>query len=112
MNRILAIKKKILKIIMNKLEMIQFTIKVIKEDGVLGLYNGMTSSIFGSVVQYSIYFSLLKLSTYLFQYLRIGTEGITKNILLSLISAIFTAILTNPIWVVNARMANKHKICI
>ena len=69
----------------------------------------MTSSIFGSVAQYSIFFCCSKLWNYLFDFLNIKLEGLKKAIALNLISAICSALFTNPIWVVNARMAKKGK---
>ncbi len=93
----------------NKIEIIKFTIKLIKKYGFFSLYDGMTSSVFGSVLQNAIYFCSSKFWSYLLDHLDIKMGNLSRSMLINLISATCTAIITNPIWVVNARMAKKHK---
>jgi hypothetical protein len=82
--------------------------KIIKKNGFLSLYNGMTSSIIGSVVQYAVYFCSSKFWGNVIDHLKLKPGNITRSIIVNLISAICTALITNPIWVINARMANSE----
>ena len=93
----------------NKIEIIKYTIKLIQQDGFLSLYDGMTSSIFGSMVQYAIYFCASKFWSYTLDHMNSKLGGLGKTMLINLVAATCTAIVTNPIWVVNARMAKKRK---
>jgi hypothetical protein len=93
----------------DKIEIIKYTMKLIQQHGILGLYDGMTSSIVGSVVQYAIYFCASKFWSYSLDYMDIKISGIGRTMLINLVAATCTAIVTNPIWVVNARMARKGK---
>jgi hypothetical protein len=93
----------------DKIEIIKYTIKLIQEDGFLSLYDGMTSSIFGSMVQYAIYFCASKFWSYTLDHMNSKLGGLGKTMLINLVAATCTAIVTNPIWVVNARMARKSK---
>ena len=95
--------------ISQKFEIIKFTLSLINEHGVLSLYDGMTSSIVGSVVQYAIYFCSSKFFGYALESAGWSMGHLTKTMLINLVSATCTAIVTNPIWVVNARMARKNK---
>jgi hypothetical protein len=90
-----------------KLEIVQFTKDLINKNGFLSLYNGMTSSIVGSVVQYAIYFCSSKFFGYTFDHLGVELGNLSRTMLINLISATCTALITNPIWVVNVRMAKR-----
>lgn len=100
---------RIIKYLSDKLEILKFTFNLIKQDGFSSLYNGVTSSIFGAVVQYAMYFCSSKFWSYVLDHLGIKIKGIARSMLINLIAAICTAIVTNPIWVLNARMAKKKK---
>ncbi len=82
---------------------------LIKNDGIISLYDGMTSSIIGAVVQYAMYFCSSKFWSYTLDYLNIKIEGVCRIMIINFIAAICTAIVTNPIYVLNARMAKKNK---
>ncbi len=92
---------------LEKLEIVKFTMDLINQHGFLSLYDGMTSSILGSVVQYAVYFCSSKYFGYAFEYTGISMGNLSRTMIINLISAICTAIVTNPIWVVNAQMAKK-----
>lgn len=91
-----------------KIEIIKYTLKLIQQEGILSLYDGMTSSILGSVVQYAVYFCASKFCSYSFDHMEIKISGIGRSMLINLLAATCTALVTNPIWVVNARMAKKR----
>jgi hypothetical protein len=92
-----------------KLEIVHFTKELINKNGILTLYNGMTSSIVGSAVQYAIYFCSSKFFGYSIDYLGLELGNLSRTMLINLISAICTALITNPIWVVNVRMAKREQ---
>ena len=92
-----------------KIEIIKYTLKLIQQEGILSLYDGMTSSILGSVVQYAVYFCASKFWSYLFDHMNMKISGIGRSMLINLVAATCTALVTNPIWVLNARMAKKSK---
>lgn len=102
-------KNAFVKFLMKRVEIIKYTIKLIRDNGLSSLYNGISSSIFGSIVQYAIYFCSSKFWSYVLDYFEIKLGGLGRTMLINLISAICTAIVTNPIWVINARMVNKKK---
>lgn len=95
-------------------DIIDYAINIIKAQGLLSLYNGVTSSILGSVVQNGTYFFSTKFWQYTLEYLNMNLGNkVLNSMLINLLSAICTAIMTNPIWVLNARMTNKtHEVLI
>lgn len=91
----------------DKIESIDFFIKIIKEQGGLkSLYNGMSTAIIGSIISYGVYF-------FTYQYWKdfmakyFNNKGVVlTSLITSLLAAVCTAILSNPIWVLNSRIAN------
>jgi hypothetical protein len=102
-------KSSVLQILTKKTGMLNFTMNLLKTEGFLSLYDGITSSIFGNMVQYALYFCSSKLWSYILDHLNIKIGGIGRTMLINLIAALCTAVVTNPIWVVNVRMAKKTK---
>ena len=97
----------ILSFLYKKIDIVHFAIEIIKRDGASSLYNGMTSSIFGSVLQNGIYFCTSKIFGYMFEHHDIKLGPLANSMLINLLAATCTAIVTNPIWVLNTRMARK-----
>lgn len=98
-----------LQILYKKFDIVHFAIEIIKRDGAASLYNGMTSSIFGSIIQNGIYFCSSKIFGYMFEHYEIKLGKIANSMLINLIAATCTALITNPINVLNTRMARKRK---
>lgn len=79
-----------------------------KKDEIKALYKGISSGLFGSVVTNAIYFLAYKYWQKLFLRLNQNYKpgDVTFSLITSLLAAATNAILTNPIWVLNTRMAN------
>jgi len=96
--------------IYEKLDIFKYCSDIIQNEGVGVLFNGMSSSILGAVVQNGVYFCVIKIFSYLFKQFNLKlNNGILRSMLINFLSAIFTTLVTNPIWVLNIRMAKKSK---
>lgn len=85
--------------------------KIINEEGIFGLYNGISSALIGSVQSYSIYYYAYQFWKNYFVKHNLGKNIVFDSICTSFLGAACTAILTNPIWVLNARMSqSKSKV--
>jgi hypothetical protein len=102
--------EKILKALyLDKVDIVVFTKHVIEKHGLYSLYDGMASSIVGSMLQNGMYFCSHQFWTYLLDHLKLHPKSkVLDSMFLNLISAICTAIVTNPVWVLNTRMAKRH----
>jgi adenine nucleotide transporter 17 len=80
-------------------------IDLIHEHGLISLYDGITSSLLGAVVQNASFFSSCKFWKYALENLNINP--IFESMLINWLSALNTVFITNPIWVLNTRMAKK-----
>lgn len=85
--------------------------KIIKEEGVSGLYNGISSALVGSVQSYSIYFYMYQFWKNYFVRHNLNKNVVFDSLCTSFLGAVCTAVLTNPIWVLNTRMSqSKQKV--
>jgi hypothetical protein len=102
--------KKILKIIYENFDIFKYCFDLIKKEGIHALFNGLSSSVYGSIVQNGIYFCSVKIFTYIFEYTKIEFKSkILYSMLINLLSAICSTIYTNPFWVLNIRMTKRGK---
>lgn len=92
---------KILTLIKNKLKLF---LNIIEEEGLFSLYNGMFSAIIGSIQSYTVYFFSYKFWKNYIKKCNISKNLIYDTIIASFLGACCTAIITNPIWVLNSRM--------
>ncbi|KAJ3283726.1 hypothetical protein HK104_010246 [Borealophlyctis nickersoniae] len=83
--------------------------KILKEEGPKGLYSGINSAMFGIAITQYVYY-------YWYEFVKAGLEKglaadraltIGENMLTGAIAGAATAVLTNPIWVINTRMVVK-----
>lgn len=79
--------------------------KIIKEEGVRGLYSGISSCLFGSVVCYFIYFFMYQYWKNFFVKHNLSVNVVFDSLCTSFLGALCTSVITNPIWVLNARMS-------
>jgi hypothetical protein len=93
---------------LEQIDIFKYAIDTIGKQGFASLYSGITSSIIGSMVQNGTYFFISKLSKYVLDYLNLKMDPLTQSVFINFVAAIFTATITNPIWVLNARMAKKE----
>ena len=98
-------KLRILIIITNHINNI---LDLIKKDGCMSLYNGLSSSLLGSVFQNGVYFCSSKFWSYLLEHMKFK-QNFFNSLIINLLAAICSTIITNPIWVLNIRMINKSK---
>ena len=83
---------------------------IIKEEGVLALYSGLSAALVGTVCSYGIFF-------YWFRYLKnkffmmTGRKDISKieMTIITAISGTLSSVIANPVWMINARMAINKK---
>ncbi|KAL2911379.1 hypothetical protein HK105_209143 [Polyrhizophydium stewartii] len=83
-------------------------LKILKEEGIAGLYSGINSAMFGIAVTQYVYY-------YWYEFVKSRFEAasakhvltITENMVTGAIAGAATATLTNPIWVINTRLLVK-----
>jgi len=83
---------------------------IIKKEGVLALYSGLSAALIGTVCSYGIFF-------YWFRYLKnkffmmTGRKEISKieMTIITAISGTLSSVIANPVWMINARMAINKK---
>lgn len=100
---------KIKKIFRNKVEILKFVGDIMKIEGVLGLYNGMSSAILGTVASSGSYFLAYKFFKDFFNYESFNKQLALKSMITSLLGAFVSATLSNPVWVLNNRMTRSKK---
>ena len=101
-------KKKFHESLLENINIIKYAIDTVKIQGFSSLYSGILSSIIGSSLQNGIYFFMSKLNKYALDYSKVKLHPLFESILINFIAALFTATITNPIWVLNVRMAKKE----
>jgi len=82
--------------------------KIIRTEGVFGLYKGALTSVICSVVQNGSHFCLVKLFELLIELKYpniVKKKSIALVMLVNFLAALCTAVITNPIEVINTRMA-------
>ena len=85
-------------------------LKMIKSEGWMSLYKGLTAGIVGVGVSNAVYFwwySLLKSLTQRFLKKKVLTPGV--NMIVATLAGVINIIFTSPIWVVNTRMMLQKK---
>ena len=102
-------KKKFLDNLLENINIAKYALDTINKQGFSSLYSGILSSIIGSSVQNGTYFFISKLADYAVDYSDVKLHPLVQSILINFVAAIFTATVTNPIWVLNARMAKKEE---
>ncbi|KAJ3318296.1 hypothetical protein HDV06_000580 [Boothiomyces sp. JEL0866] len=92
-----------------KISQVQAAKRILKEEGVQGLYAGLKSAMFGIAVTQAIYY-------YWYEMVKAGFEAklaageaisIAENMITGAIAGSITSVLTNPIWVINTRLLVK-----
>ena len=85
--------------------------KIINEEGIRGLYSGISSCLVGSISSYGVYFYTYQFWKNFFIKHNLNRNVIFDSMCTSFLGALCTAISTNPIWVLNARMSqSKEKV--
>jgi adenine nucleotide transporter 17 len=92
-----------------KLHTFNFAFELIKREGVSTLYNGMTSALVGTVASYGIYFFSYKLFKDLLEGYNLKKGIIIDSMITSFLASCATVLGSNPIWVLNSRMAKSKK---
>ncbi|KAJ9089701.1 hypothetical protein DSO57_1010198 [Entomophthora muscae] len=86
--------------------------KIIKEEGVLSLYSGLDSALIGVAVTNGVYYYFYEFSKSVFEK-NSKQKGVStfESMVSGAIAGAATVLITNPIWVVNTRMATrKHSL--
>lgn len=90
--------------------------EIIKERGVLGLYSGLESALYGITLTNFIYYYFYELTSNLFLRANVkvgrGSRGLStlQSIATGAIAGVFTCVGSNPFWVANTRMMTAKKI--
>ena len=96
--------------IYENIDVFKYCFDIIKTEGASVLFDGMSSAVLGGIVQNGVYFCSAKIFSYIFKHYNFKiNNGILDSMLINLLSAICTALITNPIWVLNIRMAKRSK---
>lgn len=98
-------KSKVRKFIEGHFEIVKFLFEMYKNKKLKTLYDGMSSSIMCSVVTNGVYFCSYKFWYRMLDILDLKVEKVRDSITTSLLSAICTALISNPIYVLNSRMS-------
>lgn len=79
-------------------------VDLIKKEGLSVLFSGVLSAILISITQHGSYFSMRRFwKDFLSNFPK---NKVVKSLLVNFLAAVVTAIITNPIYIVNTRMAN------
>lgn len=96
--------------IYENIDIFKYCFDIIKNEGVAVLFDGMSSSVYGALIQNGVYFCSVKVFNHLLKSIKFQMSNqILNSMLVNLLSAILTAFITNPIWVLNIRMAKRSK---
>ncbi len=88
-----------------------FIKKIISEEGIKGLYSGISSCLVGSIFSYGIYFFAYQYWKNYFIKHNLNKNVVFDSLCTSFLGALVTAVSTNPFWVINARMSqSKSKV--
>ncbi|ORY61192.1 mitochondrial carrier [Leucosporidium creatinivorum] len=88
-------------------------LKVIKEDGIVGLYDGLTSSLLGIAITNGIYYACFEETRSVLLRNKKSSRGTLttlESILTSAVAGAATSIFSNPIWVVNTRQTVRSTV--
>lgn len=89
--------------------------KIVKREGIAGLYSGLDSALFGISVTNFVYYYFYESSRTIFQLSKAAAGAASMNLttgesmLAGAVAGSATVVLTNPIWVVNTRMTVSEK---
>lgn len=89
--------------------------KIVKREGISGLYSGLDSALFGISVTNFVYYYFYESSRTIFQLSKAAAGAASMNLttgesmLAGAVAGSATVVLTNPIWVVNTRMTVSEK---
>ncbi|KAJ3067681.1 hypothetical protein HDU98_009117 [Podochytrium sp. JEL0797] len=86
-------------------------IKILKEEGVGGLYSGIESAMFGIAVTQGIYYGFYEYVKAAFEQAQQAERAIStlESMTAGAIAGAATSLITNPIWVVNMRQTVQKK---
>lgn len=79
---------------------------LLKKEGLRALYSGLGSAITISITQNGVYFVMKRLAKTFLKSNDFSLSPIVQFLFQNLIAALFTAIITNPLYVINTRMAS------
>jgi len=82
-------------------------VEIVKQEGVLGLYSGLNSSLLGIAVTNGVYYYCYERSRGIILKSRSGGKALSavESIITGLIAGSATTIITNPIWVIQTSQA-------
>ncbi|GAA6009782.1 hypothetical protein JCM11491_000810 [Sporobolomyces phaffii] len=88
-------------------------LRIIKRDGIFGLYDGLSSSLLGIAVTNGIYYLFFEEARAVVLKTRKGgraTLSTLESILVSAFAGAATSIISNPIWVINTRQTVRTSV--
>ncbi|EDO15159.1 hypothetical protein Kpol_440p6 [Vanderwaltozyma polyspora DSM 70294] len=81
---------------------------ILSKDGVLGLYSGLESALYGMTVTNFIYYYFYEKTGKYFKMLnKVSQLSTTNTMMTGAIAGVITAVATNPVWVANTRITLK-----
>jgi len=84
--------------------------RILREEGVAGLYSGFSSGLIGTVASQSVYYYWYALISSWLQARKKGQRlSVFDNLLGSSVAGILNVLMTLPIWTINTRMQTQRK---
>eukprot|EP01119_Soliformovum_irregulare_P019387 TRINITY_DN6123_c0_g1_i2.p1 TRINITY_DN6123_c0_g1~~TRINITY_DN6123_c0_g1_i2.p1 ORF type:complete len:172 (+),score=34.88 TRINITY_DN6123_c0_g1_i2:122-637(+) len=83
--------------------------KIYAEDGIVGFYKGLSSGLFGVALVGGIYYYFYQTFRNIANDVLHGKIGDGANILIASSAGALTALLNNPVWIVNTRLMLEQK---
>ncbi|RIA87572.1 mitochondrial carrier domain-containing protein [Glomus cerebriforme] len=87
---------------------IDTVVKILKNEGITGLYSGLNSAIFGIALTNGIYYYFYESTKFIFERNK-RSMSVVESMLAGAIAGSATVLVTNPIWVVNTRMTTRKE---
>ncbi|CAG8725512.1 11428_t:CDS:2, partial [Acaulospora morrowiae] len=82
--------------------------KIVRKEGIGGLYSGLSSAIFGIAVSNGVYYYFYEWTKAFFEKSTPGQPiSVKRSMIAGAIAGAATVLITNPIWVVNTRMTTR-----
>ena len=82
----------------------EILVRIVKKEGILSMYTGLSAALIGTVISYGIYFWWYRFLKNKFS-LYTGRKSFTKGevAIITMISGTLSSFLGNPIWMLNTK---------
>jgi hypothetical protein len=88
---------------------VNLTKKIIQDEGLWSLYKGISVAYIGIIITYGVYFFAYKYFKNLLKKIGLKTDLIIESMITSFLAACCSSISSNPVWLLNTRIAKAEK---